>query len=391
MAQRALQTLEVYMNSKKIIVLGIGLVGKTIAVDLCRDYQVSVADMDANALNSLSTGYPIRCIEADLSKPQKIEEVIAGHDLVIGAIPGFLAFQMLTTVINCRKDIVDISFFPEDPFALDELAKHLQVTVVIDCGVAPGMDNIILGYHNQRMQVEKFECLVGGLPVIRHWPYSYKAVFSPMDVIEEYTRPARIVENGAIVVRPALSDPEYIEFEEIGTLEAFNTDGLRTLLTTMKVPNMKEKTLRYPGHIEYMKVLRETGFFDQNPIQIKGMSVRPIDMTAKLLFPKWQLQEGEPEFTVMHITVEGKEKGEKKRYIYNLLDRYDPKTRTNSMARTTGYTCTAIARLVLDNKFTQKGICPPEYVGAHEDCFSKILAHFEQRNLHYRVCEQKIE
>jgi saccharopine dehydrogenase-like NADP-dependent oxidoreductase len=284
--------------------------------------------------------------------------------------------------------MVDISFFPEDPFALNELAKKNDVTVVTDCGVAPGMGNVILGYHNKRMRVHAYECLVGGLPMMREWPYEYKAVFSPIDVIEEYIRPARYIQNGALVVREALSDAELIHFEKVGTLESWNSDGLRSLIKTMPgIPNMIEKTLRYPGCIEYLKVLRETGFFSYEEIEIKGIKVRPIDVTAKLLFPKWKLKPGEEEFTVMRIRIEGEEKGKPKNYEYNLFDRTDTTTGTLSMARTTGYTCTAAVNLVVEGKFTRKGINPPEFLGEDEAHFLFIIDYLEKRGVKYSVRE----
>ena len=373
---------------QKIIVLGAGLVGKAIAIDLCRDFQVTSVDINPQSLEELSANYSIRTIQADLGDSQKIKELIGDFDLVIGAVPGFMGFDTLKTVISCGKNIVDISFFDEDrhdPFDLDKLARDNDVTAIIDCGVAPGMSNIILGYHDQRMEVESFECYVGGLPQVRTWPYQYKAPFSPIDVLEEYTRPARIREEGKVVVKPALSEPEYLEFEGVGTLEAFNTDGLRTLLKTVDVPNMKEKTLRYPGHIEYMKVLRESGFFDKTPLEIAGVKVRPIDLTAKLLFPKWKLESGEREFTVMRISIEGAEQGIAVRYDYHLLDRFDESSGISSMSRTTGYTCAGAARLLLQKEFARKGICPPEYLGAEEGCLTKLLQYFEARNIRYRV------
>ena len=247
------------------------------------------------------------------------------------------------------------------------------------------MSNIILGYHNEKMSVERFECYVGGLPVVRTLPYEYKTPFSPIDVIAEYTRPARIMENRELIVRPALSEVELVEFEGIGTLEAFNTDGLRTLLKTMPVPNMKEKTMRYPGHARFMNALRDTGFFDENSMEVNGTSVRPIDVTAKLLFPKWKLAKDEEEFTVMRVLIEGKENDKDKKYSYSLFDRFERNSGTSSIARTTGYTCTAVARLVLENQFTTKGICPPEYLGTAEGCFELIMKHFKKRNIEYRV------
>jgi len=370
---------------KNVIVLGTGLIGKAIAIDLCRKYRVTSVDTNTEVLGEIKESYPINTLVTDLTNPQAIKDVTTSADLVIGAVPGFMGFDVLKTVINCGKDIVDISFFNEDPFALDELAKEHDVTAVVDCGVAPGMSNIILGYHNARMTVERFECYVGGLPVVRSLPHEYKAPFSPIDVIAEYTRPARIMENGELIVRPALSEVELLEFEGIGTLEAFNTDGLRTLLKTMPVPNMKEKTMRYPGHARFMNALRDTGFFDENPMEVNGTSVSPIDVTAKLLFPKWKLEKDEEEFTVMRVLIEGKENDKDKKYSYSLFDRFERNSGTSSMARTTGYTCTAVARLVLENLFTRKGICPPEYLGAAEGCFERIMKHLEERNVDYRV------
>jgi len=373
---------------KKILILGAGMVGKAMAIDLCRDFAVTSADINPEALEALAAGHPVQTVRADLSDPERVKELAAGYDLVIGAAPGFMGFQTLKAVIECGKNMVDISFFDEnahDPFSLDDLAGTRGVTAVIDCGVAPGMSNIILGYHHARMKVESFECYVGGLPQARTWPYQYKAPFSPIDVLEEYTRPARLMENGRVVAKPALSEPEYLEVEGLGTLEAFNTDGLRTLLKTTPVANMKEKTLRYPGHIEYMRVLRETGFFGVEPVEINGAAVRPIDLTAKLLFPKWKLGKNEREFTVMEVRVEGEEQGRAAQYVYRLFDRFDEATGLSSMSRTTGFTCTAAARLILEGHFTRKGICPPEYLGAAEGCFQRIWDYLGERNVRYRL------
>jgi len=374
---------------KKLVVLGAGRVGSAIVSDLCYQYNVTVVDIDSDRLDFLEKQYSVHTILADISNTGILQKIINDTDLVIGAMPGYLGFETLKNVISSGKNIVDISFFSEDPFGLDTLAKDFNVTAVVDCGIAPGMSNIILGYHNQRMDIEHFECIVGGLPVKRSWPYQYKATFSPLDVIEEYTRPARIVENGIVVTKLALSEAEYVEISPIGTLEAFNTDGLRTLLKTMKIPNMKEKTLRYPGHIEYIQVLRESGFFDKNSIQINETSIRPIDMTAKLLSAKWMLEKDEPDFTIMQITIIGKEQRKNKQYIYSMIDHFDQKAKISSMARTTGYVCTAVARLVLNADFTQKGICPPEFIGRKPECFKKIMSYLKERNVNY-IIEEKI-
>jgi lysine 6-dehydrogenase len=370
---------------KKIIVLGAGLVGKAIALDLAKTFDVTSVDINSDALDFLQRA-GVKTQKIDITDLALLRKTVESFDLVVGAVPGFLGLQTARTVIDAGKNMVDISFFPEDPFQLDELAKKKNVTIVTDCGVAPGMGNIILGYHNQRMKIQNYECLVGGLPLVREWPYEYKAVFSPIDVIEEYIRPARYVLNGAMVTKEALSDPELIQFAGVGTLESWNSDGLRSLIKTMpEIPNMIEKTLRYPGCIEYLRVLRESGFFSYEEVDIKGTKVRPIDVTAKLLFPKWKLKPGEEEFTVMRIWIEGTENDVATKYEYNLLDRTDLSTNTLSMARTTGYTCTAAVHLVADDKFNRKGICPPEYLGEDDGNFQFIVGYLKDRKVNYSV------
>jgi saccharopine dehydrogenase-like NADP-dependent oxidoreductase len=370
---------------KKVIVLGAGMVGRAMAIDLSTNYEVYSADINEDNLYKLAS-YNIQAMQADLSDANIIKQIVADKELVIGAVPGFMGFQTLKTVIECGKNVCDISFFNEDPFLLDDLAKQNNVIAVIDCGVAPGMDNIILGYHNKKMRVGEFVCMVGGLPQQRMWPYEYKAPFSPIDVIEEYVRPARFVKDGKIVIKPALSEPELIDFEGVGTLEAFNSDGLRSLIKTMShIPNMIERTLRFPGHIELMRVLRETGFFNKESIHISGVKVSPLDVTAKLLFPKWKLGDEEPEFTIMRVIVKGNEQGKLVTYIYSLLDKYNVDTKTSSMARTTGYTCTAAAELILQSKFIRKGINPPEFLAEDENNFRLIFKYLEEREIIYRM------
>lgn len=374
---------------KSIIVLGAGMVGSAMARDLAPRYKVTVADISKGALEKLhARDNRIHTFVADLREPSTLADIIAPHDLVLSAVPGFMGFVTLQRCLEAGKDVVDISFFPENSLDLDLLAKKLGRTAIVDCGVAPGMDNVVLGYHNQRMKLDRFECLVGGLPKARKWPFAYKAPFSPIDVIEEYIRPARYVENGHVVTRTALSDPELIEFEGVGTLESFNTDGLRSIIHTMPhIPDMKEKTLRYPGHIEYVRVLRETGFFGTEAIDVNGQMVRPMDLTAKLLFQEWKLGETEREFTVMRVTVEGEDGGKRKRIVYDLYDEYDEASQTSSMARTTGYTACAAVDLVLDGIFDKKGVFPPELVGSDENCFTYFMDYLAARQIYYRKTE----
>jgi saccharopine dehydrogenase-like NADP-dependent oxidoreductase len=304
-------------------------------------------------------------------------------DLVVCAVPGFMGFATLRRVIQAGKNVVDISFFAEDAFELDAEAKKNGVTAVVDCGVAPGLCNVLVGHAAEQLdQVERYTCYVGGLPAERRWPFEYGVVFSPVDVLEEYTRPARMVEHGRPVTRPALSEIELRDFPGVGTLEAFNTDGLRSLLHTLDAPNMAEKTLRYPGHAELMRIFRESGFLDAAPIDVKGQSIRPIDLTSKLLFEQWRLEPGQQDLTVMQVVVKGTQEGRETTYTYDLLDRYDPETETTSMARTTGYTCAIVARQVARGLYAEKGISAPEYLGRIPGCYEDLMAEHAQRGIH---------
>lgn len=370
---------------KNISVLGAGMVGKAIAIDLHKNFKVTSYDIDEKSLIFLTDNFNIQTKRTDLSSDIEIQNAIAEADFVVNAVPGFMGYHTLEQIIKARKDVVDISFFPEDAFELDELAKEKNVTAVVDCGVAPGMGNIICGFHNETMQMSDYKCYVGGLPFVREWPFDYKAVFSPIDVIEEYTRPARYVHNNELIVRDALSDTELINFKKAGTLEAFNSDGLRSLIKTMNIPNMIEKTLRYPGTAEYMKVLRACGFFNKEKLEVKGQKISPLDLTAKLLFPKWELKKGEKEFTIMQVICKGLEDGNNVRYVYDLFDIFNDETNTSSMARTTGYTCTAVVNLLSEGVYVQKGISPPEFVGISEKNFKFILNYLSERGVEYKI------
>ncbi len=371
----------------KAIVLGCGLVGGLIAKDLAKDkdFQVTVADIDEGKLNKLTKGLGIQEVKVDLSDSEAIKKIVADKDIVIGAVPGFLGFNMLRSVIEAGKNVVDISFMAEDTLSLDELAKKKGVTAVVDMGVAPGMSHMIVGYADSLLdETESATILVGGLPVIREWPYEYKIVFSPKDVIEEYIRPARLIKCGKIVEKPALSDLELVDLPQIGTLEAFNTDGLRSLLYTVKIPSMKEKTLRYPGYAEKMRMLRETGFFSDTPIEVGGIKVKPLDLTSKLLFSKWKLKEDGEELTVMRVIVQGKKEEKRLCYTYDLLDYYDKKEKATSMSRTTGFPCAIMARLVAQGEFQYPGVCPPEYIGREYKVYQKVMDELEKRNVFYK-------
>jgi len=379
----------------KVIVLGAGLVGAPMAIDLSKDadYEVAVADCSDDALGDLKAKCPeLLILKKDLSDPDDVTALAREYDLVVNSVPGFMGFETAKAIIKAGKNCACIAFYEEDPFELDQLARDNNVTMIMDCGVYPGMGSALIMDASRKLdKVESVLTYVGGLPEIREWPSEYKAVFSPIDVIEEYIRPARYIENGFEVVRPALSDPEYVFFPRIGTLEAFNTDGLRTLSRTIDAPNLKEKTLRYPGHIEKMTVLRELGFFskDEN-IEIGGLKTSPLEVTAQILFPNWKLKEGESDITVFQSVVEGVKDGRRIRYTIDLFDKYCPDTNVISMARTTGYTATLAIRMIADGLYTHKGISPPEYMGKYPECIDYLLKGLKKRGVNWAVSEETL-
>jgi saccharopine dehydrogenase-like NADP-dependent oxidoreductase len=369
----------------QIAILGAGMVGRAMAIDLSKKFTVTSFDVSEQSLQILSQKKAaIKTVQADLKNFSDYEKMLSLFDMVVCAVPGFMGYKALEAIIKAKKDVVDISFFPENALELDALAKENNVTAIVDCGVAPGMSNLILGYYNERMTITDFECLVGGLPKKRVKPFEYKAPFSPVDVLEEYTRPARYVENRHIVTKSALSDAELIDFDQVGTLESFNTDGLRSILFTMgHIPNMKEKTLRYPGHIDLMKGLIAAGFLHTEKIKVKGEMISPMDFTSTLLFDQWKLGATEEEFTIMRIKVSDG----KKTICYDLFDVYDAATETSSMSRTTGYTCTAAVNMIIEKLFTKKGVFPPELVGNDENCFNYIMGYLKERKVLYNRTE----
>lgn len=367
---------------QRILVLGSGLVGHAIAADLCGEFEVHAADADMETLESVSSAHAVTPIHTDLSDPEQISRLVEGFNIVINALPGYMGYGALERVIESGVNVVDIAFSPEDPLALDRKARRSGVTAVVDCGVAPGLCNMILGHESTRLdQIDSYSCMVGGLPVEREWPWEYKAGFSPADVLEEYTRPCRMVRNGELVVVPPLSEPERVEFKGIGTLEAFNTDGLRTLLKTMKIPDMREKTLRYPGHAGLMEILATSGFFSGKELTVKGKKIKPLDVTGSILFPQWKMRPDEADFTVMRVDISGTKDGRRVEHSFELFDQFDWKTRTTSMARTTGYTCSSVVRVMAEGGIHTRGIVAPEQLGQYPDVFNRIIDLLEERGV----------
>lgn len=391
----------------RVLILGAGMVGSVMAADLVRDagLEVTIADVREESLAGAreKSGGRAKTVKADCSSASEIGRLAREADVVLGALPSRFGFMALRAVIEAKRPYCDISFMPEDAMDLDALAKQHGVTAVVDIGVAPGMSNLLAAELANRFEpCEAVEIYVGGLPRVRTWPYDYKAAFSPADVIEEYTRPSRIVEHGKTVVREALSEPELMDLPGVGTVEAFNTDGLRSIVRTMRVPMMKEKTLRYPGHIALMRAMRETGLFSQTPIMVRVaegphagtmVPVRPLDVTSALLFPKWTYAKGEEDLTVMRVMASGVSKTTKKREraTWDVLDFYDAASGFTSMSRTTAFPCTIMARMLLAGKVKEKGVLPPELLAGNAELVKSMLEELGKRGVRYRFTSEEMK
>lgn len=368
---------------RKILVLGGGLVGRVIARDLAReaDLHVTVADSSQTTRTRLESE-ELSATALDLTDEAAVRRAVADADVVVGAAPGHMGFRLLRLVIDAGRPYADIAFMPEDFLELDGLARERGVTAVVDCGVAPGLSNLLCGRAEHEFDsVERMLVLVGGLPKRRVWPFEYRVVFSAVDVIEEYTRPARWVEHGELVTRPALTDVELVSLPRVGTVEAFNTDGLRSLAKTLHAPFMKEKTLRWPGHAEKMRMLRETGFFGLDPVEAGGVKVRPYDVTTSLLFDAWRLPEGEADLTVMRVEATGTVGGARRTWIWDLYDEADPAAGFHSMARVTGFPCAIVARMLARGELVRPGVQPPERLAGDDRFFDTMMQELRTRGV----------
>ena len=347
--------------------------GSAIARDLKQSgFVVTVADREESLKEKLAL-FDIEYLSLDFSNLNAVSQAVQDFDLVIGAVPGFMGFSILKTVLQAGKNIADISFMPEDSREMDELAKSNAVTAVTDAGVAPGLSNLIFGKELAEFdQLETAKCYVGGLPQNPQPPWWYKSVFSPIDVIEEYTRPARLVENGTEITKPAMSEIEQIEIDRVGTLDAFNSDGLRSLLN-LPIPNMIEKTLRYSGHIQKIIEMRDDGLFNPDV----------IEETAQSLINEWVPEKTDYDQTIVRLEFKGMKNGNEVSKKYDLLDYYDEENNITSMARTTGYTCSAVAHAILSGDFSKKGVFTMESFADDKNLVQQILNYLSVRNINF--------
>lgn len=365
----------------RAVVLGAGRVGATIARDLAHDTEVRAVDAREEALARLADD-GIETAVADLTGPRAVLDVVEDADVAVSVVPGRMGLHVLEVLIGAGIPTVDVSFTPESPLVLDPVARDRGVPAVVDCGFAPGLSNLLVGRATAELdEVDEVRILAGGLPARPVGPWGYRVVFSPADLIEVYVRPCRMRVDGEAVVVPALGEVEEVEVEGIGTLEAFCTDGLRTLLETIPARTMVEKTLRWPGHADKVRALAESGFFDEDPIEAGGVPVSPRAVSEALLSRAWARPDGEEEVSILLVEVEGTRGGRRERIAWDLVDRTDPETGTTSMARTTGYPAAAVARLLASGAWDRPGVHPPEVLGRDAAVAGTILDELGRRGV----------
>ncbi len=377
----------------KFLIAGAGNIGSIIASEIAKSASNSVIIADINPeramkMPGISGKDNVEFVKLDINRADDASRIINGCDMIVGALPGSTGLKLIKLAIDHGKNIVDVSYMNEDPFALDEKAKEAGVTVVPDLGVAPGLSNMMVGNSIKQLdKVESVKIMVGGMPENKIPPLDYNLTWSTEGLIDEYTRPANIVENGVLKSVEALSGLQTVNYEGTGTLEAFYTDGLRTLLKTVKdVHEMWEKTLRYPGHAEKIRTMRDLGYFDKEYVKVDGKDVKPFDLSVKL-FDRHLKRDDVRDLIVMDVTVEGTKGGESKKIEYSVYDSYDTKNRVSAMSRTTAFPPSIIAQILSEKPPEEKGIVPPEILGKDDSLFETTIRKLKEKGVKVdRVC-----
>ena len=371
----------------KIVVVGCGKVGSEIARDLSKESEVDsvvAADARSENLKRLRSLPKITTKRLDISQKKLTQRTMLNADLVCGALPGRLGFEVMTQAAEVGRDLVDISYTPENPFKLHAKARDKEVVLVPQCGVAPGFTNMCVGDASRKIgSISRIKIFVGGLPRKPVAPLNYRIVFSLEDVINEYARPVNIVVNGHRELVEPLSGRGFLNFPSVGRLEYFLTDGLGSLPRSFpNVQEMFEYTLRYPGHADMMETLRVLGFFDRTQVSVNGFRLEPRSLSIALLRKRMSL--GTPEdMLALKVSAEGGPRGS--RALYRVLDHFDSRTGTSAMARTTAYPCTSIALLVGRKKLNRVGVVPPERIAQERGNFDFVLSRLRKRGMRVRM------
>lgn len=381
----------------RILVLGCGNIGSVAGRDLAENLPSSqIVVADASKTRAEETAKEIgqdnvSSIVIDAANRNELTNTIGKFDLAVGALPGFLGFRVCKASISAKVDIVDVSFMPEDVLKLHKDALKANVCIVPDCGMSPGLGSMLVGRASSQLDtVESVHIFNGGLPEKPLPPLEYVITWSAKDLIELYTRKANIVLNGKLTQVPATSGVEELTFPGVGRLEGFYSDGLRSLLKTVKVTgDMWEKSLRYPGHAEKINLLENLGFFEKKTVQVEGAEVSPRALTEKLFEMKLK-KSGMPDIVAMFIDVIGLKSARRIQLQYRMLERFDKRRKVTAMARTTAYSTSVVAQLVAKRVITDKGVVPTEKLGMNKRVYSRFMSMMKKKGVTVKETKRKM-
>ena len=357
----------------KVVVLGAGLQGCACAYDLLQNpavTQVTLADLRPGVLPPFLArdwGGRLRPVQLDVTDGAAVRQTLKGNAAVMSAIPYYYNESMAAAAVEVGCHFSDLGGNTEIVFAqkkLHQLALSRGISVVPDCGLAPGMVNILAAEGIRRLdRAETVKVYVGGLPQNPEPPLNYQIVYSLEGALDYYTTPSWVLRGGKPVQVDALSDLESVEFPRpVGTLEAFHTGGgISTLPFAYegKVDVMEYKTLRYPGHASVMRPIRDLGLLDLAPIEVKGQSVVPRDFFIAAVRPKLYKPQGR-DLVALQVQVTGQKGGKPAQVGFRLIDRYDAEHGISAMMRTTGYSLSITGQMQADGRVTAKGVLTPD-------------------------------
>lgn len=349
--------------------LGGGIVGEGISYALKDEYEVTVADYHSDKLDRLKKELGVEVQKIDALK-EPLAPLMKKFDVVSGSLPGRLGIKVVEEACKAGVNLIDNSFIEDDYYKLEKSVKDSGITVVPDSGVAPGLSNAIVGrVASQYDYLESVDIKVGGLPERNIPPIGYKVEFSPMDTLDEYTRKVKVIKNWQITEIEPGEGLDFFFVNNLGSMEAFYTNGLRSLLKNVKARNMVEKTIRYRGHLEKINFLKSVGLLDESAVDVNGNGVVPKELLASLFWKNFSFPEVND---VLYMEIRMTPPNSKEEIVYTLFDKQDPRTGFSAMTRTTGFTNASITRLMLEGKIREKGIVPPEVVSRDENNFKEI-------------------
>ena len=368
----------------KLLSIGCGYIGSVLAEELVNSLdfeELIICDSTKEKIEETAKklGGKVIPFQLDISKYSNLLAIVDDVDLIIGLAPGRLGFNVMKACVEKKKNLIDLSFMAEDPFLFQDAALKAGVRIIPDCGVAPGLSNMLIGKASSQLdQIEDVIIYVGGLPQDPKPPLNYKVTWCVEDLFEEYTRNAKIVRNGKTAEVEALEGLEEVEFEGFGKFEGFFTDSVRTLHHTIKANNMWEKTLRYPGHVEKIKLIKKLGLLNKKPL--KSINISPWKFMSKFWEENISFFE-DKDVLLMRIQVSGKKNSTKIMHTYEVVDYFDEQRNITAMGRSTAYTAFAVIKLMIENKISKKGLIPPEILGMHKKLFQEIQFTLKKRNL----------